>query len=80
MIDLAQRAEPYQIGLPYSLTVTVKPLTTAGMAAAQSAARRAVEARQEATAPHQLVQHQARHRGCGGCDELQFVVARAVAN
>jgi hypothetical protein len=44
MIDLAQRSEPYEIPLPYGLTVTVKPLTTAGMAAAQAAARRAVEA------------------------------------
>jgi hypothetical protein len=44
MIDLAQRSEPYEIPLPYGLSVTVKPLTTAGMAAAQVAARRAVEA------------------------------------
>ena len=44
MIDLAQRAGPYEIALPYGLKVTVKPLTTAGMAAAQAAARRAVEA------------------------------------
>ena len=43
-VDLGQRAEPYQIALPYGLSVTVKPLTTAGMAAAQAAARRAVEA------------------------------------
>ena len=40
MIDLAQRSEPYEIALPYGLTVTVKPLTTAGMAAAQAGARR----------------------------------------
>jgi hypothetical protein len=44
MIDLAQRSGPYDIPLPYGVTVTVKPLTTAGMAAAQAAARRAVEA------------------------------------
>jgi hypothetical protein len=44
MIDLTQRSEPYEIELPYGLWVTVKPLTTAGMAAAQAAARRAVEA------------------------------------
>ena len=44
MIDLAQRSEPYEIALPYGLTVTVKPLTTAGMAGAQAAARRAFEA------------------------------------
>jgi hypothetical protein len=44
MIDLARRSEPYEIMLPYGLTVTAKPLTTAGMAAAQAAARRAVEA------------------------------------
>jgi hypothetical protein len=44
MIDLGQRTEPYEIALPYGLSVTVRPLTTAGMAAAQAAARRAVEA------------------------------------
>jgi hypothetical protein len=44
VIDLAQRSEPYAIALPYGLAVTVKPLTTAGMAAAQARARRAVEA------------------------------------
>ena len=44
MIDLAQRSEPFEIALPYGLSVTVKPLTTAGMTAAQAAARRAVEA------------------------------------
>ena len=44
MIDLAQRSKPYEIALPYGLSVTVKPLTTAGMAAAQVAARRVLEA------------------------------------
>src|ERR671918_2307244 len=44
MIDLSQRTEPYELELPYGLKVTVGPLTTAGMAAAQAAARRAVEA------------------------------------
>jgi hypothetical protein len=44
MIDLGQRCEPYDLALPYGLSVTVKPLTTAGMAAAQAGARRAVEA------------------------------------
>jgi hypothetical protein len=44
MMDLGQRSEPYDIALPYGLLATVKPLTTAGMAAAQAAARRAVEA------------------------------------
>jgi hypothetical protein len=44
MIDLGQRCEQYDLALPYGLTVTVKPLTSAGMAAAQAAARRAVEA------------------------------------
>jgi hypothetical protein len=43
MIDLGQRAEPYQIALPYGLMVTVRPLTTAGMTAAQAAARRVLE-------------------------------------
>src|SRR5918994_4943664 len=44
MIDLSQRSEPCELELPYGLRVTVRPLTTAGMAAAQAAARRAVEA------------------------------------
>jgi hypothetical protein len=44
MIDLSQRSEPYELELPYGLRVTVRPLTTAAMAAAQAAARRAVEA------------------------------------
>jgi hypothetical protein len=52
MIDLGQRSEPYEIALPYGLSVTVKPLTTAGMAAAQAAARRAVE----------VIERQARER------------------
>ena len=56
MIDLAQRSEPYEVALPYGLTVTVKPLTTAGMAAAQAAARRAVEA----------IERQARERAEAG--------------
>jgi hypothetical protein len=37
MIDLSQRTEPYELELPSGLKVTVKPLTTAGMAAAQAA-------------------------------------------
>jgi hypothetical protein len=44
MIDLSQRNEPDELELPYGLRVTVRPLTTAGMVAAQAAARRAVEA------------------------------------
>jgi hypothetical protein len=44
MIDLSQPTKPYDLDLPYGLTVTVRPLTTPGMAAAQAAARRAVEA------------------------------------
>jgi hypothetical protein len=44
MIDLSQSTEPYELELPYGLKITAKPLTTAGMAAAQAAARRAVEA------------------------------------
>ena len=44
MIDLGLRSEPYEIALLYGLSVTVKPLTTAGMAAAQAAARRAGDA------------------------------------
>jgi hypothetical protein len=44
MLDLSTPKAPFDIVLPYGLTVTVRPLTTAGMAAAQAAARRAVEA------------------------------------
>jgi hypothetical protein len=46
----------YEIALPYGLTVTVKSLTTAGMAAARAAARRAVEA----------IERQARERADAG--------------
>jgi hypothetical protein len=44
VIDLSLPSEPYDIEFPYGLTITVRPLTTAGMAVAQAAARRAVEA------------------------------------
>ena len=43
MISLAQRQEPYELDLPYGVTVTVKPLTTAGMATAEAGARRRLE-------------------------------------
>ena len=43
MIDLSLSSEPFDLELPYGLRVTVRPLTTAGMAAAQAAARRVVE-------------------------------------
>jgi hypothetical protein len=56
MIDLSQPTEPYELELPYGLKVTVRPLTTAGMAATQAAARRAVEA----------IERQARERTEGG--------------
>ena len=56
MIDLSQPAVPYELGLPYGLRVAVRPLTTAGMAAAQAAARRAVEA----------IERQARERSEAG--------------
>ncbi len=44
MISLKKPSKPYDIELPYGVTVTVKPLTTASMAACQAAARRRVEA------------------------------------
>jgi hypothetical protein len=56
MIDLAHRSGPYEIALPYGLTVTVKQLTTAGMAAVQTAARSAVE----------VIERQARERSEAG--------------
>ena len=43
MITLSTPKEPYEIELPYGITVTVKPLTSTGMAAAQAAARRRLE-------------------------------------
>jgi hypothetical protein len=56
MIDLSQPVAPYELELPYGLKVTVKPLTTAGMAAAQAAARRTIEA----------IERQARERSDAG--------------
>src|SRR5262245_46924759 len=44
MLDLSTHKAPFDIALPYGLSVTVRPLTTAGMAAAQAAARRGLEA------------------------------------
>jgi hypothetical protein len=43
MISLKQPSEPFDIELPYGVTVTVRPLTTAGMASCQAAARRRIE-------------------------------------
>ena len=43
MIDLSQPREPYDLTLPYGVTVTVTPLTTAAMAAAQAEARKRLE-------------------------------------
>jgi hypothetical protein len=62
MIDLSQRREPYELELPYGVCVTVRPLTTAGMAAVQAAARRTVEG----------IERQARERTDAGLalDEL----------
>ena len=43
MIDLSQPREPYELTLPYGVTVTVTPLTTAAMAAAQAEARKRLD-------------------------------------
>ncbi len=43
MISLKQATEPYGLDLPYGISVTVTPLTTASMAAAQASARRRIE-------------------------------------
>ena len=56
MLDLSVPKVPFDIALPYGLSVTVRPLTTAGMAAAQAAARRSVEA----------IERQARERSEAG--------------
>ena len=43
MISLQAKTEPYDLDLPYGISVTVTPLTTSGMLAAQAAARRMAE-------------------------------------
>ena len=43
MISLKQETEPYELTLPYGVTVTVTPLTTAAMAAAQAEARKRLD-------------------------------------
>ncbi len=43
MISLKQEAGPYELTLPYGVTVTVTPLTTAAMAAAQAEARKRLD-------------------------------------
>ena len=44
MISLKQPSDPFDIELPYGISVTVTHLTTTAMAAAQAGARRRVEA------------------------------------
>jgi hypothetical protein len=41
MINLKTKTESYELQLPYGIAVMVRPLTTAGMLAAQAAARKA---------------------------------------
>ena len=43
MITLATPKDPFDLDLPYGITVTVKPLTSSGMAATQAGARRRLE-------------------------------------
>ena len=43
MITLNTPKEPYDLELPYGISVTVKALTSASMAACQAAARRRIE-------------------------------------
>ena len=43
MISLERKTEPYELTLPYGVSVTVTPLTTAAMAAAQAEARKRLE-------------------------------------
>ena len=40
MISLKQEKEPYDLDLPYGISVTVRPLTTPAMLSAQATARR----------------------------------------
>ena len=44
MISIKQQQEPYDIDLPYGVKVTVKPLTTPSMLAAQVRAKREMKA------------------------------------
>lgn len=43
MITLKQEKEPYDLDLPYGISVTVKPLNTPAMLSAQATARRMAE-------------------------------------
>lgn len=43
MIDLTPQNKPYDLELPFGVIVTVEPLTTAAMLAAQAAARKAAD-------------------------------------
>ena len=43
MLKIGAPREPYEIALPYGVAVTVRPLTSTGMAMAQAAARRRLE-------------------------------------
>ena len=43
MISLKRQTEPYELTLPYGVMVTVIPLSTAAMAAAQAEARKRLE-------------------------------------
>jgi len=43
MISLSTPKDAFDLDLPYGITVTVKPLTSSGMSAAQAAARRRLE-------------------------------------
>ena len=51
MISLERKTEPYELTLPYGVTVTVTPLTTAAMAAAQAEARKRLDAAQARSGP-----------------------------
>ena len=43
MISLERKTDPYELTLPYGVTVIVTPLTTTAMAAAQAEARKRLE-------------------------------------
>ena len=43
MISLERKTEPYELTLPYGVSVTVTPLTTAAMAASQAEARKRLD-------------------------------------
>ena len=54
MISLKQEKEPYDLDLPYGISVTVRPLTTPAMLSAQATARRLADKETPKESPSDL--------------------------